>query len=97
MEFRMARVEKVSIALTPEFAASVREAVSSGEYASNSEVVRDALRAWTDIRRARAVAINELRTLWRNGLDNGEPAALDAEDIKRRGRGRLAELRAKQL
>jgi antitoxin ParD1/3/4 len=42
----MANVEKLSIALTAEMAAMVRQAVESGEYASSSEVVRDALRDW---------------------------------------------------
>ncbi|MGE3875634.1 MAG: type II toxin-antitoxin system ParD family antitoxin [Parvibaculaceae bacterium] len=42
----MADVEKVSIAVTPEMAAALREVVESGEYASTSEVVREALREW---------------------------------------------------
>lgn len=42
----MPNVEKVSIALTPEMAALVRQVVDSGEYASNSEIVREALRDW---------------------------------------------------
>ena len=37
----MANVEKVSIALTPELASTVREALSSGEYASVSELMRE--------------------------------------------------------
>ncbi|MFI3197560.1 MAG: type II toxin-antitoxin system ParD family antitoxin [Methylococcaceae bacterium] len=40
----MASVEKISIALTKDMASVVRQAVDSGEYASNSEVIRDALR-----------------------------------------------------
>jgi antitoxin ParD1/3/4 len=86
----MASVEKLSIALTPEFTADIREAIATGEYASTSEVVRDALRAWKQIRQNRAVAIEELRLLWREGIESGETAPLDAEDIKRRGRERLA-------
>ena len=43
----MAKVEKVSIALPPEMVGAVRDAVASGEYASTSEVIRDALRDWT--------------------------------------------------
>jgi len=89
----MATVEKLSIALTPEFAADIREAVATGEYASTSEVIRDALRAWKQIRQGRAVAIEELRRLWQEGLDSGDGGPLDAEDIKRRGRERLAALR----
>jgi antitoxin ParD1/3/4 len=86
----MTGVEKLSIALTPEFAADIRQAVATGEYASTSEVIRDALRAWKQLRQGRAVAIEELRRLWRDGVDSGEGVALDAEDIKRRGRERLS-------
>jgi antitoxin ParD1/3/4 len=42
----MANVEKLSVALTPEMAAELREAVEAGDYGSVSEVVRDALRDW---------------------------------------------------
>ena len=86
----MATVEKLSIALTPEFAADVRQAVATGEYASTSEVIRDALRAWKQVRQGRAVVIDELRRLWRDGVESGESAPFDGEDIKRRGRERLA-------
>jgi antitoxin ParD1/3/4 len=92
----MAAVEKLSIALTPELAADVREAVAGGEFASTSEVIRDALRAWKQTRERRAVALDELRRLWGEGVDSGEDdqGTLDAEDIKRRGRQRLAALKA---
>ena len=43
----MPNVEKISIALPPEMVAVLRQAVETGEYASSSEVVRDALRDWT--------------------------------------------------
>jgi antitoxin ParD1/3/4 len=89
----MAAVEKLSIALTPEFAAEIRQVIAAGEYASTSEVIRDALRAWRQVRQGRAVAIEELRRLWQEGVDSGESAPLDAEDVKRRGRKRLAALR----
>ena len=42
----MPNVEKLSIALTPEMATLVRDAVKSGEYASSSEIIREALRDW---------------------------------------------------
>jgi antitoxin ParD1/3/4 len=90
----VATVEKLSIALTSEFADDIRRAVAAGEYASTSEVIRDALRLWKHAREGRAVAIEELRRLWRDGIDSGKGAALDAEDIKRRGRRRLAARRA---
>ncbi len=42
------------------------------------------------MREGREIAIQELRRLWRAGLDSGEAQPLNAEDIKRRGRDRLA-------
>ena len=41
----MANVEKISVALTADMGAIVRQAVASGDHASASEVVRDTLRA----------------------------------------------------
>lgn len=90
----MAAVEKISVALTPELTADIRQAIATGEYASTSEVIRDALRAWKRVRQGQAVALEELRRLWREGVESGESAPLDAEDIKRRGHERLAALRA---
>jgi antitoxin ParD1/3/4 len=86
----MAAVEKLSIALTPEFAADVRQAVEAGEYASVSEVLRDALRSWRREREERAAALDELRHLWSGGIASGDSVLLDADDIKRRGRERLS-------
>lgn len=42
----MANVEKLSITLSKEMADAVREAVDSGDYATTSEVIREALRGW---------------------------------------------------
>lgn len=89
----MATVEKLSIALTSELAADIRQAIATGEYASTSEVVRDALRAWKHTRQEREIAAEGLRRLWLEGADSGEGGSLDADDIKRRGRERLAALK----
>lgn len=43
---KISRVEKVSVALTDELLSYVQGAVKSGDYASASEVVREALRQW---------------------------------------------------
>ena len=67
----MANVEKLSIAVTPEMAALMREVVEAGEYASTSEVVRDALRDWEYRRKQRDQAIQELRLLIQEGIDSG--------------------------
>jgi antitoxin ParD1/3/4 len=67
----MANVEKISVALTPEMAATMREVVSSGEYASASEVMREALRDWKHRRKQRDEAIVELRRLLDEGRNSG--------------------------
>ena len=67
----MANVEKISIALTQDMVSLVRQAVESGEYASNSEVIRDALRDWKIKRSMREEHIEELRRLWHEGIKSG--------------------------
>ena len=66
-------VEKISIALPPEMVAQVRQAVETGEYASSSEVVRDALRDWTYKRHLQQQGIAELRQLWQEARNNDAP------------------------
>ncbi len=46
----MGQVDKRSITLSPELAQAVDDVVAAGEYASASEVIRDALRQWKDRR-----------------------------------------------
>jgi antitoxin ParD1/3/4 len=65
----MSQIQKVSVALTTELADKVQDAVRSGDYASASEVVRDALRDWARDREQRA----RIRRLWDEGLASGEP------------------------
>ena len=54
----------LSIALPTEMAILVRQAVDVGEYFSQSEVFRDALRDWTYKRNLRAQGLRELRRAW---------------------------------
>jgi antitoxin ParD1/3/4 len=69
----MGNVSKISVALTTELAATVHEAVKSGEFASASEVIRDALRNWNQRRAERAAAIGETRRAWYEGINSGAP------------------------
>jgi antitoxin ParD1/3/4 len=85
----MAKVEKISIALPADMATLVRKAVETGDYASSSEVIREALREWKARRAARSEAVSELRRLWEEGIESGRSAALDTAAIKKRGRQRL--------
>ena len=91
----MSKIERLSIALTPELAAVVRDAVQSGDYASTSEVIRDALRAWTHKRDDRAATIAHYRQLWEEGLASG--VAQDRqpiEDFLKAARARVTKGRA---
>ncbi|MGB3391430.1 MAG: type II toxin-antitoxin system ParD family antitoxin [Pseudaminobacter sp.] len=92
----MASIEKVSVALSPELLEMVRDAVASGEYASASEVVREALREWRLRQPLRKAEVERLRKAWAEGLDSGPSAPLDMEDIKRKAEMRLEALRSKR-
>lgn len=85
----MANVEKLSIALTPEMAAVVRQCVESGEYASSSEVIREALRDWKLKRTLQQNEIAELRSLWQAGLESGPGRLAGMDAIKAEARKRL--------
>lgn len=74
----MANGEKVSVALTPEMAAMMREMVEAGEYASASEVMREALRDRKHRRAQRAEAIAALGPWWDAGMGSGP--AVDGEE-----------------
>jgi antitoxin ParD1/3/4 len=69
----MPSVEKISIALPPEMVTIVRQAVEAGEYASSSEVVRDALRDWTYRRNLRQEGIEEMRKVWQQAMNDNSP------------------------
>jgi antitoxin ParD1/3/4 len=84
----MATVEKISIALPRDMAALLRDAVATGEYASSSEVIRDALRDWKYKRALRQQAIEELRAAVMEGLNSGPGANLDIETIIARAKTR---------
>ncbi|MGN6271304.1 MAG: type II toxin-antitoxin system ParD family antitoxin [Sphingomonas sp.] len=94
----MGVVRKLSIALTEELASEVDQAVAAGDYASTSEVIRDALRLWRRDRDADRAESARLRRLWEEGLASGEPieGGFDPEDIARRGRARLEAWRNEQ-
>ena len=89
----MAEIERVTITLPADMAAVVRGAVEMGDYASTSEVVRDALRDW---KLKRTVQIQELAALKADierGLADmaaGRVQAFDTDRIVARGRKLLA-------
>jgi antitoxin ParD1/3/4 len=77
----MPGAEKMSITLTPELAAMINEAVATGDYASTSEVVREALRDWRVKRLVRQQQIEEVRRLWDEGIQGGPARFHDMEEL----------------
>jgi len=63
-------IERMTIALTSEMSDAVKGAVESGEYASNSEVIREALRDWRLKRMAQHPHLEQLRADVQAGLDD---------------------------
>jgi len=80
----------MNISLTPHLEEIVKGKVDSGLYTSASEVMRDALRLLEERDQLRELRLEELRREIQKGIDSGEATPLDIEDIKARGRKRLA-------
>ncbi len=82
----MPAVERMTITMPTELAETLRQTVAGGEYASTSEVVREALREWTRRRDAERQDLEALRAAIRAGLGSGP--GLPADQV-------FAELRAR--
>jgi antitoxin ParD1/3/4 len=90
----MPDIERLTITLPADMAATVRSAVDAGDYASTSEVVREAIREW---KMKRALQLQELAALKQDiekGLADvaaGRVKEFDADAIIARGRKLLAD------
>jgi antitoxin ParD1/3/4 len=88
----MPDVQKVSVALTGEQVSTLKAAVETGEYATTSEIVREALRDWQFKRELRQEDVRRLRQLWDEGKASGPAQPLDFDELRRDARQRLAEV-----
>lgn len=77
----------LTISLTPHQAAMLENAVESGGYASNSEIVRDALRLWEQREEVRQMELARLKKAYDEGMASGEGRSVSADTL-------LAELKA---
>ncbi|NGM38199.1 type II toxin-antitoxin system ParD family antitoxin [Methylobacterium sp. DB0501] len=77
----MQAAEAISITITSEQRRAVRESVASGEDASTSDVVRDAVRLWPRRRREDAERPDVTRARIRHSLDDPRPD-LTGEDVQ---------------
>ena len=89
----MAELERLTITMPSELAAVVKAAVAGGEYASTSEVMREALREWKLRRAVEVETLAELKADIAAGLADiaaGRVTDFDVAKIKKRGRQLLA-------
>ena len=89
----MSAIERMTITIPTEMAATLRQTVAGGEYASTSEVVREALREWTRHRDAERRDLETLREAIRVGDESGP--SIPAEEVFAELRKMIAERRAK--
>jgi antitoxin ParD1/3/4 len=86
-------IERMTITMPADMAALIKEAVAGGDYASTSEVVREAMREW---KAKRAVQLQELASLKADiekglaDLAAGRTKDFDEAAIIKRGRKLLA-------
>jgi antitoxin ParD1/3/4 len=92
----MADIQKVSVALTREQLSALKAAVEGGEYATTSEIVREAIRDWQFKRDLRLEDIRRLRQLWDEGKASGPTRPLDWDELRQEAERRLAQLKAAQ-
>jgi antitoxin ParD1/3/4 len=74
------QTEKLSISLPADMAQLVRRQVESGNYASNSEVIRDALRVWQQREEEREQRLRSIR----RALDEAaaDPVRYTASEVR---------------
>ena len=82
----MGAVERMTVTRPAAMAETLRQAVAGGEYASTSEVVREALRDWIRIRDTERRELEALRAAIKTGLDSGP--GIPADEV-------FAEIRAR--
>jgi antitoxin ParD1/3/4 len=90
---KMSNIERITITLTSDMAEAVKTAVAAGEYASSSEVIREALRDWRHKHALRQKELEELKANIRRGLDDvdaGKVHDFDPERIIKKGESKLA-------
>ena len=82
----MPDIHKISVALTGEQIAALKAAVDAGEYATTSEIVREAIREWQFKRELRLEDIRRLRQLWDEGKASGPARPVDFGELRRAAR-----------
>jgi antitoxin ParD1/3/4 len=71
----------LTVSLTPHQAATMQNAIDNGGYASNSEIVRDALRLWEQREEIRRMEMARLKKAYDEGMASGEGREVDADTL----------------
>jgi antitoxin ParD1/3/4 len=79
----MEPAEKLSITLPADMARMVRSKVEGGAYASNSEVIREALRLWQEREALKTQRLDEIRQQIADSISDPRPS-LPATRVKKR-------------
>ena len=72
--------EKISITVTPAMKRVLEERVASGEFASASELMREAFRTWQKQQDEHQARVAEIRARIQQSLDDPRPS-IPAEDV----------------
>ncbi len=86
----MPKIERMTVAFPGPVAAQIRAVVDAGEYATVSEVVRDAMRLWSMRQERRQSEIERLRQAWDEGKASGIAGPWDLESFLTMARERKA-------
>jgi antitoxin ParD1/3/4 len=79
----MRPAEKLSITLPADMARMVRDKVEGGSYASNSEVIREALRIWQEREAMKVQRLDEIRAKIAESINDPRPS-LAAKEVSKR-------------
>lgn len=71
----------MTISLSPQQADRVKQAVETGAYASNSEVVREALRLWEQREQIRGLELARLKQAYSEGMASGDGREVKAASL----------------
>ena len=85
----MPDIQKVSVALTGEQVTILKAAVETGEYATTSEIIREAIRDWQFKHELRQEDLKRLRAMWAEGKASGPAKPVDFIELRKEARQHL--------
>lgn len=90
----MPAIERLTVTMPAEMAATLRQTVEGGEYASTSEVIREALREWSRRRDQERRDLEGLREAIRAGDESGP--SIPADEVFAEVRRMIADRRSQR-